>query len=67
MVQTGKMHPLPILVFGKEEFWDRVFDFDQLAMEGTISKRDLDLITWCETAEDAWDEVCREYDACDHS
>ncbi|WP_265569899.1 LOG family protein [Sphingomicrobium nitratireducens] len=66
LIQTGKTRPIPILVFGKEEFWDRVFDFDALALEGTISKHDLDLITWCETAEDAWTEVCRVYDACAH-
>jgi len=66
LIQTGKTRPIPILVFGKEEFWDRVFDFDALALEGTISPHDLDLITWCETAEEAWAEVCRVYDACDH-
>ncbi|MDP5102520.1 MAG: lysine decarboxylase, partial [Erythrobacter sp.] len=32
----------------------RVIDFEALAEEGTISKSDLDLITWCETAEEAW-------------
>ncbi|MCJ7421510.1 LOG family protein [Sphingomicrobium astaxanthinifaciens] len=66
LVQTGKVHPLPILVFGKEEFWDRVLDLEALALEGTISKGDLDLITWVETAEEAWAEVCKTYDACFH-
>ncbi|MBW0144276.1 LOG family protein [Sphingomicrobium clamense] len=64
LVQTGKVREMPILLFGKEEFWDRVFDFDALALEGTISKGDLDLITWCETAEEAWAEVCNYYDVC---
>jgi uncharacterized protein (TIGR00730 family) len=53
LVQTGKMKPLPILLFGKE-FWSRVIDFEALAEEGTISRRDLDLFQWCETAEEAW-------------
>ena len=66
LVQTGKVRPMPILLFGKEEFWDRVVDLDALALEGTISKHDLDLITWCETAEDAWAKVCETYDVCDH-
>jgi len=53
LVQTGKMKPIPILLFGKE-FWTRVIDFEALAEEGTISRSDLELFTWCETAEEAW-------------
>ncbi|KLE33983.1 LOG family protein [Aurantiacibacter luteus] len=60
LVQTGKMKPLPILLFGKD-FWTRVVDFDALAEEGVISRRDLDLITWCETAEDAWAAIAGFY------
>ncbi|QIK96698.1 lysine decarboxylase [Sphingomonas sp. HDW15A] len=63
LIQTGKVRPLPILLFGKE-FWNRVVDFEALAEEGVISPHDLDLITWCETAEDAWDAVCAHYDVC---
>jgi predicted Rossmann-fold nucleotide-binding protein len=50
------MKPIPILLFGKE-FWTRVVNFDALAEEGVISPRDLDLITWVETAEEAWAAV----------
>ncbi|NCP20234.1 MAG: LOG family protein [Erythrobacter sp.] len=53
LIQTGKMKPMPILLFGKD-FWNRVIDFDALAEEGTVSPRDIDLITWCETADEAW-------------
>ena len=53
LIQTGKMKPIPVLLFGKE-FWTRVIDFGALAREGVISPSDLELITWCETAEDAW-------------
>lgn len=56
LVQTGKMKPLPILLFGKE-FWTRVIDFGALAEEGTISRKDLDLFQWCETAEEAWNHI----------
>ena len=66
LIQTGKVRPMPVLLFGKEEFWDRVVDLEALALEGTISKRDLDLITWCETAEEAWAAVCKTYDTCGH-
>ena len=61
LVQTGKMKPIPILLFGKE-FWTRVIDFEALAREGVISPEDLDLLTWCETAEEGWAEIARFYD-----
>ena len=61
LIQTGKMKPMPILLFGKD-FWNRVIDFEALAEEGTISHRDLDLITWCETAEEAWDAIAKFYE-----
>jgi len=53
LVQTGKMKPIPILVFGRD-FWTRVVNFEALAEEGVISPRDLDLINWVETADEAW-------------
>jgi uncharacterized protein (TIGR00730 family) len=56
LIQTKKMKPIPILVFGKE-FWDKVINFEALADEGTISYEDLDLFRWCETAEDAWEHI----------
>ncbi|MEC3910184.1 TIGR00730 family Rossman fold protein [Sphingobium sp. CR2-8] len=56
LIQTGKMKPIPILLFGKD-FWNRVVDFEALADEGVISHSDLNLLTWVESAEDAWDAV----------
>ena len=49
LIQTGKVRPLPILLFGRE-FWNRVVDFDALVEEGVISPHDLDLIHWTEDA-----------------
>ncbi|AUW57587.1 lysine decarboxylase [Sphingobium sp. SCG-1] len=60
LIQTGKMKPIPILLFGKD-FWTKVINFEALAEEGVISHRDLDLITWVETAEEAWSAVCAFY------
>ena len=60
LIQTGKMKPIPVLLFGKD-FWTRVIDFGALAREGVISPKDLELITWCETAEDAWACIERFY------
>lgn len=60
LIQTGKMKPLPILLFGKD-FWTRVIDFEAIAEEGTIAKKDLELFKWCETADEAWDHISEFY------
>ena len=65
LIQTGKVRPLPILLFG-EEFWTTVVDFQALADEGVISPNDLDLIHWSEGAGDAWDYVMRFYERNPH-
>ena len=53
LVQTGKKHKFPILLFGRE-FWTRVINFQALAHEGVISPKDINLIQFVETAEEAW-------------
>ena len=60
LVQTGKVRPLPIILFG-QEFWNRVIDFDALVEEGVIAPHDLDLIHWSEDADEAWNFVCEFY------
>jgi uncharacterized protein (TIGR00730 family) len=60
LIQTGKVKPIPILLFGRE-FWERVVDFDALVDEGVIAPNDLDLFTYVETAEEAWQHVCSLY------
>jgi uncharacterized protein (TIGR00730 family) len=56
LIQTGKVRPLPILLFGRD-FWTRMVNFEGLAEEGVISPHDLDLIHWCEEAGEAWEFV----------
>lgn len=34
-----------------------MIDFEALAEEGTISRKDLDLFQWCENAEEAWNHI----------
>ncbi len=53
LIQTGKIEPIPLLLFGRD-YWHRVVGWDALVEEGVISATDLDLITWVETAEEAW-------------
>ncbi len=56
LIQTGKMQPIPIFLFGRE-FWDRVIDFDALVAEGTVSEADMRLFRFVETAADAWEQT----------
>ncbi len=56
LVQTHKVEPIPVLLFGKE-FWRRVINFEALVEEGTIAEGDLDLFRYAETAEEAWEII----------
>ncbi|WP_425230759.1 TIGR00730 family Rossman fold protein [Sphingomonas sp.] len=56
LIQTGKIQPIPVLLFGRA-FWDKVVNFPALVEEGVISERDLDIFTYVETAEEAWEVV----------
>jgi hypothetical protein len=60
LVQTGKVKPMPILFFGRD-YWNKVVNFQALVDEGVIAQADLDLFTFCETADEAWASVCRHY------
>lgn len=61
LVQTGKVRPLPILLFGRD-YWNRVVNFEAMVEEGVIAPHDLDLMHWCEEAQEAWDFVLRYYE-----
>ena len=52
LIQTRRMEPVPILLFGRG-FWDEVVNWKALADAGTISDEDLSLFRYVETAEDA--------------
>ena len=61
LVQTGKMKPIPILLFGRD-YWSRVIDFDFMAEEGVINVNDTELFHWVETAEEGWRHIVEFYD-----
>ena len=52
LIQTGRMEPVPFLLFGKD-FWERIINWDALADAGTISDEDLDLFRFVDTAAEA--------------
>lgn len=58
--QTGRMQTLPIILFGKS-FWQKLINFDYLVECGMISPKDLDLINFVETADEAWNVILKFY------
>jgi len=61
LIQTGRMERVPVILFGKS-FWEKAFDLDFLAEQGTITPGDQDIIDYAETAEEAWGFIQRFYD-----
>jgi len=54
--QVGTKGSMPIVLFGTE-FWTKLVDFDYLAEMGLISDKDLALIRFSDSAEEAWDYI----------
>jgi len=52
LIQTGKIAPIPVLLF-REAWWRRIVDFDGLAADGMIAAEDLSIFRFVETAEEA--------------
>jgi len=60
LIQTGKSPAIPVILICKS-FWDRTVDLEYLYEEGVISKEDLKLFTFAETAKEAWDIILKWY------
>jgi len=58
LIQTGKIAAMPILLFGSS-FWRKTLNLEALVEEGTISAADLELITYVDSAEQAWEHIAR--------
>jgi len=56
LIQTRKIRPIPVLLFDRK-YWQRIIDFPGLVEEGVISPADLDLFSYVETAEEAWQRL----------
>jgi uncharacterized protein (TIGR00730 family) len=54
--QTHRMQPVPIILFGRD-YWAKVIDFQHLADTGVIADEHLDLFTYAETPEEAWQQI----------
>jgi uncharacterized protein (TIGR00730 family) len=56
LIQTKKIPPMPVVLFGRE-FWEKVVDWQHFADMGLICPDDLNLIHYCDTAQEAWDYI----------
>lgn len=56
LMQTKKIKKYPIVLVN-EEFWRSSINFDYLASVGVINQKDLDLLYFCETADQAFNYI----------
>jgi uncharacterized protein (TIGR00730 family) len=53
LIQTRKIEPIPVLLFSRE-YWERIINFHAMVDEGVIAPADLEIFSYVETAEEAW-------------
>ena len=58
LIQTRKVEKVPVVLFGRE-FWSKVLNLEALVDEGTIAPGDLDVVSYAETAAEAWQAIAR--------
>jgi uncharacterized protein (TIGR00730 family) len=56
LLQTGKIARMPIILVGKK-YWAALINFDFMVSEGVVDKEDLNLFTYAETAQEAWNVI----------
>ncbi|MGD9512001.1 MAG: LOG family protein, partial [Geminicoccaceae bacterium] len=60
LIQTGKSRPMPVLLFDRD-YWQRVVNFEALAEEGMVDRRDLALFEFVGTGAEAWARIEAHY------
>jgi uncharacterized protein (TIGR00730 family) len=58
LVQTSKMRRVPIVLMGRS-YWSNVINFERLVQQGTVDNVDLELFSYADDAEGAWQELLR--------
>lgn len=54
--QTRRMQAIPVILFGRS-YWEKIINFQALADEGVIADEHLQLLTYADTPEDAWNII----------
>ena len=60
LIQTHKIPKMPVLLYGKK-FWENLINWKYFEERGMISKGDLDIFNYCETAEEGWSIIKKFY------
>ena len=58
LMQTHKMPPIPVVLVD-QLYWNRVINLRTLVDEGMIAPADLDLFSYVENAEEAWQQLVK--------
>lgn len=53
LIQTGKIEPMPVILFGTE-YWQSLVNFELMVEEGTISPDDVKLFQYTDSVEEVW-------------
>jgi uncharacterized protein (TIGR00730 family) len=61
LIQTGRMERVPVILFGRA-FWAEAVNIGFLVDQGVIAPHDAALITFVDSAEEAWAEIARFYE-----
>jgi len=56
LVQTRKAKPVPIVLYGSD-YWKQLFNTDVMLEEGVISPQDMDLFSYVDDPQSAWDSI----------
>ena len=58
LVQTSKMRRVPIVLVSRS-YWSSVINFERLVQDGAVDRADLELFSYADDAEGAWQELVR--------
>lgn len=58
LIQTKKSPAIPIVMVGKE-YWNRIINLEFLKEEDVIGGHDLDMVSYVENAQEAWDTIIK--------
>ncbi|MGD8328690.1 MAG: TIGR00730 family Rossman fold protein [Acidobacteriota bacterium] len=56
LIQTEKMERMPIVLVGSE-YWHNVLNLDYMVEQGTISPEDVQILSYVDRAEEAWQVI----------
>lgn len=59
LVQTEKIKKKLAVIIYDKKYWEKIINFDALVDMGMISKSDLNLLTMCDTLDEAYDKIIK--------